>query len=305
MIDIATLTANALTAVPALQKTVLAAAAFSTDFSADVISPGASVQVNVIGTPTAAKTLGEKYSEDADGNVSFTSLKLNEKPIHKTFKLTRAQALDAQKGGDVLTKLLASHMQAVAEAVIAAPFAAFTESLLGDALYTVAPDAIAFKDLAKIKTAGTKAGFPSTGRKLILSSETYDALLGDDKVTNIVNTGIATGAVSDGLLPRLAGMDVIESPSMPDVDGAIGFLLLPRGVALAARAFEPVAANDTWTTVVEPNSGLPMVVKAWSNADTEDEFVSVSCLFGFKVLQPEAIRRITAPSGSTGGSTGD
>lgn len=298
-INLATLQRAAMNAVPALQKrTLFMASAISTDFSDEIRSPLESVEANVIGSPTPAAFLGAKYSDDLSGDVSAVKIQLNEKPVHKTFKLTRAQSLSARDGGDVLDKLLAANAGACVEKMLTDVLSLGTKAALGAPIMVVKEDAITYKGMTQLRTKLTEAGFQTSGRKVVFNSAAHDNLLADDKVTNLRNDVLATAAVTQAVLPRIAGMDVLEAPEFPAVDNAIGFAMLPQAVAVVSRAFEPVAGNDTWTVMTEPTSGLSLVVKSWSNADTEEEYVSVSLLYGVKLLQPGAMKRICSVADS-------
>jgi len=130
---------------------------------------------------------------------------------------------------------------------------------------------------------------PLTGRSLILNTSLYDSLLSQSGLLDASQFG-ARDTIADARVPRVLGMNVVESLILPTNSISLaGLAVHQNAVAIAVRALEPQAPSEylAATVVNDPQSGLTLGYRRHYNPGTGKHYVSFECVFG-------ASRAITA-----------
>ena len=137
---------------------------------------------------------------------------------------------------------------------------------------------------------------PSTDRALVLDAAYFSNLLGDDIVAKSFMTPVALPGVVDGHIRRLAGFDVYETTILSNTDEKlVGFAGHPSCLAVAMRYLQPVAQYDEAGAVTDPETGLTFGYLRYTETSSNRIFVTVECLYGFKVAIASGLKRIVKP----------
>ncbi|MEI8313160.1 MAG: hypothetical protein WCH98_20620, partial [Verrucomicrobiota bacterium] len=99
-----------------------------------------------------------------------------------------------------------------------------------------------------------------------------------------------------GVIRRLAGFDVYETTILPNSDEKlVGFAGHPSCLAVAMRYLQPVAQYDEAGAVTDPETGLTFGYLRYTETSSNRIFVTVECLYGFKVAIASGLKRIVKP----------
>ena len=95
---------------------------------------------------------------------------------------------------------------------------------------------------------------------------------------------------------RLAGFDLHETVILPENgEKLIGFAAHPSGLAVAVRYLVPTAEYDEAGAVTDPETGLTFGYLRYTETQSNRVFVTVECLYEFKVALADGIRPIVKP----------
>ena len=121
-------------------------------------------------------------------------------------------------------------------------------------------------------------------------------LLGDDIVAKSYIPQVAQPGIIEAQIRRLAGFDLHETVILPENgEKLIGFAAHPSGLAVAMRYLMPVAEYDEAGAVTDPETGLTFGYLRYTETSSNRVFVTVECLYGFKVALADGIKRIVKP----------
>jgi len=270
-----------------LQSAMLPLRAFTTDFSTDIASRGASVTTRYATNPTA-QDLASGYSRTDttltaitttldtyygfvwgfdDLERSKSSLQLNE-----LFIQPAAYAIAKKVFGDIWNLVNDTNYPAATATELTVTAANFDRD-----------------DVADIAQQLTTNGVSKMGRSLILAPSHYGAL---SKDLNSVDSAGQSVTIGENRIPRLHGFDVYESPEC-DANGVsvAGLATAKNGILIAARSVD-VAAEATrivdFETVVLPDIGLPVQFRKWYDPSTGYLMYSMGVLYGVKFGVPSS-----------------
>lgn len=264
---------------------------FSTNFGADAADKGDTVKVPVIGAPSAASDFTGNYTLNSDSEASSIPVVLN-KHKFKTVHMTAKEA--ASTAVPLLEKLVATAAQQLAIDVLTDIFSAIKKNQFTTATDVASAEDFSYKTVLKIREACNKAKMPKAGRSLVLNTSLNTALLADDIVSRSFITNLAQPGVVEAHINRLAGLNVHETDCVPDnSENLAGFVTHPSAMAVAMRYLQPIANYDEAGAVTDPVTGLTFGYLRYTDTTSNKVFITLECLYGYQVIRPAALQRIT------------
>lgn len=270
-----------------LQSALLPLRAFTTDFSSDVASRGASVTTRYATNPTA-QDLSSGYSR-ADTTTTAITTTLN---TYYGF-VWGFDDLERSKSSVNLNDLF---IQPAAYALAKKVFADIW-NLVNDTNYpaatatelTVTAANFDRDDVADIAQQLTTNGVSKLGRSLILAPGHYGALAKD---LNAADSAGQSMTIGENVIPRLHGFDVYESPECGSNGiNVVGLATSRQGMLIAARSVD-IATEATrivdFQNVVLPDLGLPVQFRKWYDPSTGYLMYSVGLLYGVRFGIPSS-----------------
>ena len=153
-----------------------------------------------------------------------------------------------------------------------------------------------YKKVLGVREACAVAKMPVSDRSLVLDGAFFTNLLGDDIVAKSFMPPIVQPGVVEGQIRRLAGFDVYETVILPDNgEKLVGFAAHPSCLAVAMRYLQPVAEYDEAGAVTDPETGLTFGYLRYTETSSNRVFITVECLYGFKVAIADGLKRIVKP----------
>jgi|GEM_PF-332302 len=261
--------------------------AFSVNYNAEAARKGEVVSIPLISSITAS-TFNNTY-EGADGDVTLTAREVTiDKHYLSTVDFTDTQwSKSSALTPQMLADIGAEQGRAVAQAFIGAAWGLITTGNFGAAVASFTSASFSMADVRKARLELTKAKAPQNDRALFLEPEAYDALLSDS--TNILaNLNFGPEGVREGVVRRLAGMNVYESTLIPatGVGASItlaGFAVHPSAIAVAIRTLQPQAPSEYLEarTIVDPVSGIGLGYRRHYNTANGTHFLNFEVVGGF------------------------
>ena len=280
-------------AIKPFMATLLPIRAFSSNFSPEPADKLDTIRVPIVGAPSPASDFSGSYTADVDSSIDVAPVQLNRhkyKPVHVTAREASETALN------VLETLVGSAVKQLAQDVLQDIFTEITAANYGDpAIAALASTAFDYKKVLGVRESCANARMPSTDRALVLDAAYFSNLLGDDIVAKSFMTPVALPGVVDGVIRRLAGFDVYETTILPNTEKLVGFAGHPSCLAVAMRYLEPVAQYDEAGAVTDPLTGLTFGYLRYTETSSNRIFVTVECLYGFKVAIAGGLKRIVKP----------
>lgn len=264
--------------------------AFTTDFSADIASNGASVTTRIPTRPTAFDA-SNGYTQQ-DTAMTAKTITLNQFPAF----VWGFSDLERSKSAISLNDLfIAPALEAVGQAVFD-----FVWNLVvvGNFATSTTITAANFDrdDLADISATltGTKKA-PKMNRSLIVNPSYYASLV---KSMNSAEIPGITAQKAEGVVPRVAGFDVYES-DLADANGAnlAGFAAHKSSLIIAARSVDSTGFSESGgeiADVVVPGLNLPLQWRRWYNQEEGMLKYSLSVLFGASAGTDTGVRIVSA-----------
>ena len=160
----------------------------------------------------------------------------------------------------------------------------------------LAASAFDYKKILAIPEACSLAKMPVSDRALVLDGAYFTNLLGDEIVAKSFMAPTAQPGVVEAQIRRLAGFDIFETTILPENgEKLVGFAAHPSGLAVAMRYLEPVAEYDEAGAVTDPETGLTFGYLRYTETQSNRIFVTVECLYGYKQVIADGIKRIVKP----------
>jgi hypothetical protein len=131
----------------------------------------------------------------------------------------------------------------------------------------------AFDYLVDLATKLNEANAPRAGRWAILPSWMVGGMIKSDKFSSVSNSG-SPEALRNGIVTRVAGMDILESNNVPNTEGTLYKCL--AGCTAATSYAESI--ND---------------VEAYRPDDSFSDACKCLHFYGFKVVRPTALALLT------------
>ena len=281
-------------ALKPFMATLLPMRAFSSNFSPEPADKLDTIRVPIVGAPSPASDFGGSYTTDVDSSIDVAPVQLN-RHKYKTVHVTAREA--AETALNVLETLVGSAVKQLAQDVLQDIFTEITAANYGaPGIAALASTAFDYKKVLGVRESCGAARMPSTDRALVLDAAYFSNLLGDDIVSKSFMTPVAQPGVVDGLIRRLAGFDVYETTILPNSDEKlVGFAGHPSCLAVAMRYLQPVAQYDEAGAVTDPETGLTFGYLRYTETSSNRIFVTVECLYGFKVAIASGLKRIVKP----------
>ncbi len=272
--------------------TLLPISAFSTNLSPEPADKLDTVKVPVIGAPGESSIFAGDYTANADSEAGSVAVTLN-KHRFKTVHLTAKEA--ATTAIPLLEKLVSTAAQQLAQDVLTDILSCVTDENFGDpGIPAVNAEDFSYRSIVKLREACGRENMPTDQRSLILDSSLYSSLLADDIVAKSYITTLAQPGVVDARINRVAGFDVFETTALPDNGERLaGMAVHPSAIAVAMRYLEPVATYDEAGAVTDPTTGLTFGYLRYTDATSNKVYITLEALYGYRVLRPEALKRIT------------
>ena len=280
-------------AIKPFMATLLPIRAFSSNFSPEPADKLDTIRVPIVGAPSPASDFSGSYTADVDSSIDVAPVQLN-RHKYKTVHVTAREA--SETALNVLETLVGSAVKQLAQDVLQDIFTEITAANYGDpAIAALASTAFDYKKVLGVRESCANARMPSTDRALVLDAAYFSNLLGDDIVAKSFMTPVALPGVVDGVIRRLAGFDVYETTILPNTEKLVGFAGHPSCLAVAMRYLEPVAQYDEAGAVTDPLTGLTFGYLRYTETSSNRIFVTVECLYGFKVAIAGGLKRIVKP----------
>jgi hypothetical protein len=162
----------------------------------------------------------------------------------------------------------------------------------------VAASAFDFDEFLAMRQRCNEDDWPEVGRSMVLDSAYDTNLLKDTRVHN-QNYG-STDAVREGRVPRVAGFDYYQVPSLPqNAEKLVGMAVIPSSLFVAFSPVEPApAVRNTlmeYSIVTDPDSGLSLEYRVWGDPDSDKAKEVIECNYGFEAGETAALKRIVMP----------
>ncbi len=282
------------TALQPFMATLTPLRAFSTNFSPEPADKLDTVRVPVVGTPSQSSDFAGSYTASADSTVTVAPVVLNRHKF-KTVHVTAREA--AETAVPILENLIGSAVKQLAQDVLRDIFSEVTAANYGaPAIPALAATAFDYKKVLSVREACSLVKMPEADRALILDDSYYTNLLADDVVAKSFILPLSQPGVVEANLRRIGGFDVYPTTILPDNgEKLVGFASHPSGLAVAMRYLIPVANYDEAGAITDPETGLTFGYLRYTETSSNRIFVTVECLYGFKVALSSGIKRIVKP----------
>lgn len=276
----------------ALQRNLLPLSMFSHIFS-DVPLQGTNV-VQVPFLPLNA-TSSLDFTDGTGYDFSAAGATLQTKPVtvNKRKYIPLAYTSQELSRNPILRiatpeKLLQIKAEKLAEDVITDIFSAVVAASYGAAAFTGAASAFDSDNIADVGLAADNAQWPKSGRSMVLNSTYHTALLKDNSIKAAYAYG-DSGAIRDGVVPRVNGFDMHDSPLVPtNGENLIGFTTLPFALCLATAPIEPtpevmskLSDYATWTLAHPALAGITLTYRCWGDPDLDTSKAEVELAYGY------------------------
>jgi len=278
-------------AVDAANEVLAPIFAFTTDFSAEAARRGDKVKVLYVPTQDAAIDFAGTYTmQDADAvgkdvelsGHKFVSWGLSDQELANRPQLS-LEAFARQKGHQL------------AKAVMSDILSIVTDSNFGTEAFDGAASGFDSDDVADIRKICVDAGMPEGDRFLILTPAYIAALLKDDAI-KAADAFANDQPVRAGVIGRLMGFNVVETPNIPDNGEAlVGMACYPTGIFVANRYLTPGQGSERIVDafpVVNGATGLTFGYRQWYDADSGVAKSVLECVYGKLAGDTGMVKRI-------------
>jgi hypothetical protein len=278
--------------IEAFKTALLPFSAFSTDMTAEPLTEGDEVSVPYVPVSAAARVFAGTYViQDTDWQKKkvtvdqhqYVSMGLSDKDVMKTPFATLEQQ---------------ARMKAyqLAKAVLLDVFGIVTVANYGAAVFTGIASGFDLDDVADIRTACVKAGWPAGARSLIMAADYYGAVIKVDTFQNVNQAGSA--AVREtGKLPVLYGFTPFECENIPaNGENLVGAAAYPSAMGVAMRYLQPQPGNTYFDAraLTDPETGITVGFRDWYDNDTGTRKQVFEALWGKSVIEPAALKRMVS-----------
>lgn len=274
-----------------LKASMFPTRAFTRDFSGEMAGRGKDITTHIITEETADDLSGGYTASDANTTPVVVTL---DQFKGKVFKFHDTENAWAQGGVDWLRRAFAPvAANATVKAIMLDALGLVTSANYSASVLTLPAnlDADAVADLAEDLTT---AKAPRRPRSLIVLP-TYFATLQKDSVVQDASSYGSPAAIQEHEAKRVHGFDVYEYADLPaNGQSLTGVACHPSAIALAARAVPGPenAPHVQWTNVVDDETGLPVQVRYWYDANGGNHYMSMAVLYGVAVGQAAALKRV-------------
>lgn len=253
---------------------------FTTNYSAEVVRRGATVEVPLVANLTAT-TFNQDYAL-TDGTLDHVTVSIDQ---HKIVGVSISDTEYSKSSVADVTKFSYQAGKALAQAVLTSVYGLFVTTASSAAQYTATITGASTFNITSaraLRKALAAEKVPNTDRALILNSTLYDSLLSSDNLLQAQQFG-ARDAIAEARVPRVLGMNCYESLVLPTNSISLsGLAVHPNSVALAVRALEPQAPSEYLSaqTITDPQTGLTIGVRRFYLPQTGRHHLSFEAVWG-------------------------
>jgi len=144
-----------------------------------------------------------------------------------------------------------------------------------------------YDHLVDVRKTLNTMGVPDMRRYYIANSDVYASLLTDPKIVAAFNNPGNQNAITSGLLPNVAGLQLAEYPAMPTTGNMVGFAGYYATCIMACRVPKDpreVLPNAGFPgnigIVTDPRTGLSVMVNEWIEPDTLNVNTRIVWMYG-------------------------
>lgn len=280
------------TFLEAFKLNLLPVTAFATDMSGDGVDEGDEVSVPYVPLAAAAQDFGGTYTiQDSDWQKKkvtldghkFVSMGLSDKDVMKT-PYANLQQQARQKAYQL------------AKAVLQDILSEVTAANYGAAAFTGAASGFDLDDVADLRTACVKAGWPAEGRGLVLAADYYGAVVKDN---NFQDAGAAGGTATreTGELPTIYKFRPYECEVIPaNGENLVGFAVNPSAMGVGMRYLKPQEGHTYFDArpLVDEETGITVGFRDWYDNDSGTRKQVFECIYGKRVIEAAALKRLVS-----------
>jgi hypothetical protein len=262
-------------------KTLAPINIFSTSYSSDATARGASVEVPLVANLTAT-TFADSYESDG-GTLNAIRVNIDK---HKLVTVRVSDTEYSKSSNADIQRFAYQQGRALAQAVIEDIFSSFVTTAGSAAQFSASVTGLTTLSLANVRKLRKDLSadkVPLDQRSLILDTDLYDGLLGQNNLSDASQFG-ARDAIVDARIPRVYGMGVYEMTSLPANGISFkGLAVHPNALAVAVRALPPQAPSEylAANTVTDPETGLTLGFRRHYSPSQGRMFVSMECIYGY------------------------
>ena len=271
--------------------------AFSTDISSEVKSEGSAVVVPLFGNVTTTTfSQSTTVMEQTGGTISAITVTLDKRRI-APIDITHQQLAESSNAGrwDKWAMQLGKSM---AQTVLTDVWSVLLTTTFGAAVITTASANYTRTQIIEarkqLRAAGVRGDYSFIGNLAIEAG-----LLGDTNLVNYFNRG-DTGAIKEGDLGRLFGMNVYSSDVLPSNSiSLVGLCCGQEGIAFAMRdlgPYLPAGDYEAVETLTDDETGITaLYTRHWSRAQGK-YFINLHTLYGYSAAVTGAVKLFTTPT---------
>lgn len=249
------------------------------DYEGDVAQAGSTVRITSISRPTIGDYVPNSTSISPEQVQDAQRTLVIDQSKYFAFGVDDVDARQAR--GNVLTQAMSEAAYALADTVdqfIAGLYTgvASANNLGTVDLTSISPSTgVTFYDkvLLPLGTALSRASVPTNGRYVVVSPESLESLLHDDRFIKVNESGTADG-LRNGQIGRAAGFDVLVSNNTP---GTVDAPVIIAGTSGAITFADQINK-----------------VEAYRPQDAFEDAVKGLALYGAKLIRPSGIAVATA-----------
>jgi len=273
---------------------------FTTDYSNEVVQ-GTTISTRIV--PVAGTvgdlndTHGGDYNDAIDNQVlEQVQITLGSDPVI-AFAFSDQEVVQMNAGvySDTVKRLIKTHARAVANNVLDAVWAKV------DSTFTAGIDPVLAADFGADEMFDARADFVANAGDVddatcVLQPSYYAALGKDGAIQDNSKSRLET--LQSGEVPRVAGFDILEAPSIAGAAGGntVGFCATPSALAIAMRAISagPEVEADlvAYQPMVDPTTGALLLYTSWVKRSTRQLVHAFQTQYGIADGVTTSLRRI-------------
>lgn len=168
----------------------------------------------------------------------------------------------------------------------------------GAAAFTGLSSAFDVNDVIDLRTLANQADWPEVGRSLVLDSGYEGELLKDNVILAVDSSG-STDALRDGVIKRLGGFAILDSPRVPsNSENLVGFISMPSAILIATAPIEPAPGVRnllvSYELVMDPDTGIGFSYRHGGNDILDRDYHVIEVAYGKAVGEVAALERLTS-----------
>jgi hypothetical protein len=257
----------------------------TTDFTAEAVPWNTEVNSRIITVPSVSSYVaGTGYTTEDTTTTDVPVSISNHKSTQVTFNANELAGTFRRlfsEQDEAMHYAIADDMVDTVLALITTAFTA-TQELAG----TSPAGALTRSTLIAAATTMTTNKNPIRGRVCLLNPTQYGNLADDTDVTDL-GTRQQAGIVTDNVLPRVAGFDVMQVGSMPSTSNLEGFCFTKSALVLATRlpndyanALPGATGGGTVQVITNPDTGMAIQLVQYVDHAKAEATMRLAWMFG-------------------------